>query len=178
MEIITRQTNSENPSEHWEFIECNGGIAVDLGCGRWEHIEFRDPSWPTTPEWLLIKGASEVHAYDIDQAEVDWYNTQLSPTKKITAYCKGIVTVDDVRSILQAHNPKIIKCDIEHYEAAFLDLIDEEFSSVDLYALETHSDALYDAFIAKFNSLNYEIIATVELTHAPPMKALFAKKKK
>lgn len=174
--MITTKTDSENPSEHWGFIECNGKVAVDLGCGRWEHIEFRDPSWPTTPEWLLEKGASEVYAYDIDQNEVDWYNTQLAPSKKIKAYQKSINTVDDVRSILQAHQPKVIKCDIEGFESAFLDLTDEEFTSVDYYALETHSDKLHDAFVAKFNNLGYTIVATVELVHAPPMKALFAKK--
>jgi hypothetical protein len=174
--MITKSTNSENPSEHWEFIECNGKVAVDLGCGRWEHVEYRDPSWPTTPEWLLLKGASEVHAYDIDQTEVDWYNTFISPTKNIKAYQKNITSVQDVRDILQAHNPKIIKCDIESYESAFLQLSDEEFSSVDLYALETHSDSLYTSFIEKFQNLGYEIIAVIDLIHARPMKAIFAKK--
>lgn len=174
--MITKQTNSENPSEHWGFIECEGKVALDLGCGRWEHVEYRDPSWPTTPEWLLIQGASEVHAYDIDLNEVNWYNTTLSPTKNITAYHKGIEKVDDLREILQLHNPKVVKCDIEGYESTFLELTDEEFSSIDQYALETHSDDLYNRFTERFKSLGYEIIATVELTHAPPMKALFAKK--
>lgn len=174
--MITTKTDSENPSEHWGFIECEGKVALDLGCGRWEHIEYRDPSWPTTPEWLLIKGASEVHAYDVDPAEVDWYNTVLSPTKNITAYHKGIMGVNDLREILQTHYPKVIKCDIEGYESAFLELTDEEFLSIDYYALETHSDELYDKFVERFTLLGYEIVATVELTHAPPMKALFAKK--
>jgi hypothetical protein len=175
--MIIKQTNSENPSEHWEFIECEGKVAIDLGCGRWEHVEYRDPSWPTTPEWLLLKGASEVHAYDIDPAEVDWYNTVLAPTKNIKAYEKGITVVQDLREILQAHNPKVVKCDIEGYESTFLELTDEEFKSIDYYALETHSEHLYVCFMEKFNLLGYEIIATVDLTHAPPMKALFAKKK-
>lgn len=41
---------------------------------------------------------------------------------------------------------------------------------------KTNSDELYNVFVAKFKDLGYEIIATVKLTHAPPMKALFAKK--
>lgn len=167
----------ENPSEHWAFIECEGKIAIDLGCGRWEHVEYRDPSWPTTPEWLLLKGAAYVHAYDIDKREVDWYNSTLSPIKNITAYEKSINTVDDIREILKSHNPKVVKCDIEHYEAAFLGLTDEEFSSIDFYAIETHSDQLYNSFIEKFSLLNYELIAIVDLVHARPMKAIFARKK-
>lgn len=174
--MIIKQTNSENPSEHWEFIECAGKVAIDLGCGRWEHVEFRDPSWPTTPEWLLMKGASEVHAYDIDQNEVDWYNTNLSPNKKITAYQKNITVVNDIREILQLHTPKVVKCDIEGYESIFLELTDDEFGSIDYYALETHSDDLYNRFIEKFKQLKYEVVATIDLVHAPPMKAIFAKK--
>lgn len=173
--MIKREVSSENPNEHWEFIECNNKVAVDLGCGRWEHVEYRDPSWPTTPEWLLLRGASEVHAYDVDPAEVDWYNNTLA-NKKITAYHKGIGNVEDVRAILQAHKPSVIKCDIEGYESTFLELTDEEFSSIDYYALETHSDDLYNAFVARFEALNYEIIAVIDLVHAPPMKALFARK--
>ncbi len=176
LKMIIKQINSENPNEHWEFIECKGKVAVDLGCGRWEHVEYRDPSWPTTPEWLLIKEASEVHAYDIDASEVEWYNTTLSPTKKLIAYQKAIMTVEDLREILQAHKPKVIKCDIEGYESTFLELTDEEFLTIEYYALETHSDELYSKFINRFTSLGYDIVATVELTHAPPMKALFAKK--
>lgn len=166
----------ENPSEHWAFIECEDKVAVDLGCGRWEHVEYRDPSWPTTPEWLLVKGAKEVHAYDIDKAEVDWYNTTLSPIKNIKAYEKNISTVEDIREILRLHNPKVIKSDIEHYESTILELTDEEFTSVDFYAVETHSDHLFDMFTNKFNSLNYEVVAVVDLVHARPMKAIFAKK--
>jgi hypothetical protein len=95
----------------------------------------------------------------------------------VEAFCTGITTVDDIRNILNTYNPKVVKCDIEHYERVFLDLTDEEFSSIDFYALETHSDALYDAFVERFNNLGYEVVACVELVHAPPMKALFAEKK-
>ena len=70
MEMITRYYDTEHPAEHWEFIECEGKVAIDLGCGRWEKVEKRDSSWPTTPEWLVQKGASHVYAFDIDPEEV------------------------------------------------------------------------------------------------------------
>lgn len=174
--MITTQVKTENPSEHWEFIECNNEVAVDLGCGRWEKIEYRDPSWLTTPEWLLHKGASHVYAYDIDPAEVEWYNTTLSPSKNITAYHKQINNVEDIREIFNTVKPTVVKCDIEGYERAILDLSDVEFLTVKFYAIETHSDELYSKFVERFNNLKYEIIATVDLIHAPPMKAIFAKR--
>jgi hypothetical protein len=172
---ITKEVNTENPEEHWEFIECKNQVAIDLGCGRWEHVEFRDQSWPTTPEWLLIKGASEVHAYDIIPSEVEWYNTVLAPTKKITAYTKNINSVNSIREILNAHKPTVVKSDIEHMEKYFLELSDEEFSSVKFFAVETHTEQLYNEFIDRFNKLNYNVVATIVLTHAFPMKVIFAK---
>ena len=176
METVIKQINTEKPSEHWEFVDCKDKVTVDLGCGRWEHVEYRDPSWPTTPEWLLQKGASVVHAYDIDSGEVNWYNTTFASNNQIKAYQKSITSAQDIRDILHAHHPKAIKCDIETYESALLDLTDEEFCSVDFYAIELHTEDLYNRFVEKFKQLNYTIVAIVVLVHASSMKVLFAKK--
>jgi hypothetical protein len=92
--------------------------------------------------------------------------------------CMAVRTVEDIRSIMKKYAPKAIKCDIEGAEQVFLELSDEEFCSIDHYALETHSTAIYDAFVQRFNDLNYEIIAVIDLVHAPPMKAIFAEKKR
>ena len=176
MVTILKEVSSENPNLHWEFIECKDVVAVDLGCGRWGKVEYRDPSWPTTPEYLIQKGASHVYAFDIDPVEIDWYTANISTKMNVTAYCKAINTVDDVREILTTLKPKSIKIDIEGYEQAFLQLTDEEFCSIDFYAVETHSDALSEQFSQKFEKLNYEVVAIIDLIHARPMKAFFAKK--
>ena len=175
--MIHEKTDSEEPSLHWGHIKCKDKVAIDLGCGRWETVEYRDPSWPTTPEWLIELGASKVIAFDIDANEIDWYNENIAPKMPVTAVNASIKSVESIRDILNTYKPKVVKCDIEGYEALFLELTDEEFTSIDFYALETHSDDLYNAFVNKFNTLGYEIIATVDLVHAPPMKALFAEKK-
>jgi hypothetical protein len=176
--MITEQTNSENPSLHWKYINCKGRISLDLGCGRWETVEYRDPNWPTTPEYLIQQGATEVRAFDIDPAEIDWYTTNITPKMAVFPECMAVRTVEDIRSIMKKYAPKAIKCDIEGAEQVFLELSDEEFCSIDHYALETHSTAIYDAFVQRFNDLNYEIIAVIDLVHAPPMKAIFAEKKR
>jgi hypothetical protein len=176
--MIVEQVDSEQPSLHWKYIECNGKVAVDFGCGRWEHIEFRDPSWPTTPEYLAQLGASKVYAFDIDQNEINWYIENVTPTyPQITPICSDINSVDVVRGIYNQYKPDVIKCDIEHNERFILELSDEEFSIPSFYALETHTDNLYQAFFDRFNDLNYEVISTIDLVHAPPMKVIFAKKK-
>jgi len=174
--MIEKDCSTENPREHWEFIECKNKVALDLGCGRWESVEYRDPDWYTTPDWLVSKGASHVYAYDIDSKEIEWYNNNVTPYSPVTAIHRKIDTVDTLREILNTHNPKVVKCDIEGAEVTFLELTDEEFSRIEFYALETHSNELYDSFMNKFKTLQYEIIAVLDLTHAKPMKAIFAKK--
>ena len=173
----TRIYSTEHPKEHWEFIECNNTIAIDLGCGRWEKVEKRDPDWSTTPEWLIQKGASHVYAFDIDPEEVAWYNTNIDPKLPITTTLKGIYTVEDVRDIWNTYNPQVVKCDIEHFESKILELTDEEFSTVELWAVETHSDELEEGFKVKFERCKYELFGYIHLTQAPHVRVLFAKKK-
>ena len=176
--MITEEVNNENPHEHWKYIECNGKVAVDFGCGRWEHVERRDQSWPTTPEYLLEKGASTVYAFDIDLNEIDWYKNNFSETKpQIVPIQKDLSTLEVFKEIYSAYKPKIVKCDIEHNERFLLELTDEEFSSVDTYAIETHSDQLQAAFLQKFEKLGYEITNIIHLIHANPMKVIFATKR-
>lgn len=174
--MITKDVSTEQPSEHWGFIECENQVALDLGCGRWETIEYRDPSWPTTPEHLIQCGASHVYAFDIDPKEIEWYTANVTPKMNVTAIHKHITNVEDIRHMLREYQPTVVKCDIEGAESVFLELTDEEFTQIKMYALETHSDHLYELFVNQFNRLGYTIIATINLVHAPPMKALFAKK--
>ena len=174
MEVRTYST--EHPKEHWEFIECDGKVAIDLGCGRWEKMEERESSWPTTPEWLVQKGASHVYAFDIDPEEVAWYNENIDGNLPITTMEKGIYTVEDAREIWNTYKPKIVKCDIESYESSILELTDEEFSTVDLWAVETHSDPLEEGFKEKFERCGYELFGYIHLTHASYVRVLFARK--
>jgi hypothetical protein len=176
MEMITRYYDTEHPKEHWEFIECDGKVAIDLGCGRWEKVEQRDFSWPTTPEWLAQQGASHVYAFDIDPEEVEWYNNNVDTTLPVTTMLKGIYTVDDVRYIWNTYKPKIVKCDIEGFESKILELTNEEFSMIDLWAVETHSDELEMAFKQKFLDCGYTLFGYIHLSQATQVRVLFAKK--
>lgn len=176
--MITEEVNNENPHEHWRYIECTDKITLDFGCGRWEHVEHRDQTWPTTPEYLLEKGASKVYAFDIDEKEIEWYQNNICESKpQIIPIKKDLSNLEVFKEIYSEYQPKAIKCDIEHNEQFLLQLSDEEFSSVEHYAVETHSDELQRLFIEKFENLGYEITAVIHLIHANPMKVIFANKK-
>lgn len=176
--MIVEEVNNENPYEHWKYIECGDKVAVDFGCGRWEHVERRESYWLTTPEYLLEKGASIVYAFDIDQNEIEWYKNNICPTKpQIVPIQKDLSNLEVFKEIYSEYKPKIVKCDIEHNEEFILQLSDEEFSSVEHYAIETHSHDLQNLFLQRFENLGYEINAIIHLVHANPMKVIFATKK-
>lgn len=177
--MIYKEVNTENPEEHWEFIKCADKVTLDLGCGWFsDHRERSLYGWPTTPEWLLQNGATHVYAYDANAQETNWVTQNLSPKLPITANPLHITSVADIRSLLATHNPTVIKCDIEGAESTFLDLSDEEFRQIEFYALETHSDELFDLFTDKFTTLNYNILAVIDLVHAKPTvcKVIFAER--
>jgi SAM-dependent methyltransferase len=175
--MLIEKIDSENPELHWKYIECNNKIVLDLGCGRWEHIEYRDQSWPTTPQYLADLGASKVYCIDIDHKEIDWYKENLcNKYSNIEPICMDIDSIEKIKQIYNNFSPNVIKCDIEHNEKFLLELSDKEFSSVDFYAIETHSDELYNAFLQRFDNLNYKIVGLLDLIHASPMKVIFAKK--
>ena len=174
--MIIKDVNVENPELHWEYIKCKDQVALDLGCGRWEKVEKRDSSWLTTPEFLISRGAKQVYAFDCDPEEIVWFKKNVEPVMNVTPIHKCINSADDIREIYNAYKPTVVKCDIEFHEKFFEEISDEMFSSVKFYALETHTDHLYNSFANRFNRLGYNIIASINLVHAPPMKALFAEK--
>lgn len=175
--MLVENVDNENPHEHWKHISCDGKVSVDFGCGRWEHVEHRDQSWPTTPEFLLERGASKVYAFDVDQNEINWYNSNVTPLKpQIIPLLKDLSSTENIREIYRELQPQVVKCDIEGHELRLLELNDEEFCTPDHYAIETHSDGLYGAFVERFQKLDYEITAVIHLTHANPMKVIFATK--
>lgn len=173
--MVIEHINTENPNQHWKYIECAGSVTMDLGCGRWDKVERRDPSWLTTPEFFIDKGATIVYGIDTDPIEIEWFNNTVDKTH-IVPICSSINTVDDIIFLYNRYNPTVVKSDIEGFESLFLQLPDEEFRSINFYAIETHSEELYVLFLKKFFMLNYEVIATINLTHAPPMKVIFARK--
>lgn len=176
MEIKIKQINTENPNSHWEFMECSGEVVLDLGCGRWEHVEYRDPSWPTTPEYLIQKGASKVYALDSDPAEFEWFRTTFQNNQNITPILGMIRTAEDATYLLKKYTPTVVKMDIEGFENTFLNISDECFDSVKFYAIEAHSEFLFIEFMNKFKNRGYQIVGIIELIHAPGIKVIFAKK--
>jgi hypothetical protein len=170
------QVNNENPNEHWQFVDVKDRVVVDLGCGRWEHIEYRDPEWPTTPEYWIQQGASSVIGIDADLNEIRWFEDQL-PESEFKFSCNYINSIESMQHVIETYSPNCIKCDIEGGEVFLFNLPDEIFCLVDEYYIETHGDEMYNMCLNKLESCNYEIREQIDLIHTSGFcKVIFGKK--
>ncbi len=169
--------NTENSQQHWEFIDVQDKIVLDLGCGRWNKIEHVEDSWLTTPEHFVTNGASQVIAIDIDPIEIEWFKNKLSADTKYSFMCNGISSVEDIKNLYATFQPNCVKCDIEGNEILLAKLDKEIFCSVDEYYIETHGEKLYSRFISLFEEYNYTIREQIDLVHTNGFcKVIFAYK--
>ncbi|MFA5395403.1 MAG: hypothetical protein WC346_05215 [Methanogenium sp.] len=175
--MVTIDVNDENPENHWKYINIKPGeLAVDFGCGRWEKVEHRDSSWLTTPEFLLSRGAEFVYAFDKDKEEIDWYNETFFDNQSMKFLQRDLSSQSVFEDIIVDLEPNVVKCDIEKNEMHLLNIRKPIFSSVRLYAIETHRDWIFNAFMSEFPIRGYEVTAVINLTHAKPMKVIFAER--
>ena len=117
--------NSEEPKEHWSFLNIPGKIVLDLGCGKFY-------SSISTAQWFLDEGATKVIGVDISKEGIE--------DLKFVAYAKAISSKEDLEYFLH-YMPEIIKCDIEGAERYF-DEIEQLPTSVKQFAVEYHDNNL------------------------------------
>jgi hypothetical protein len=172
-----KNVDNENPYNHWEYVNVENKIVVDLGCGRWEKVEYRDPSWPTTPEYFKIKGASCVVGMDSDPEEIKWFKSNFNLDSSFQFIEFSLQSSNDFKEIIEKIKPNCIKCDIEGGEIHLINLADEIFKMVDEYYIETHNQELYLQCINKLLNCNYTIVEQIDLIHTNgACKVIFGKK--
>jgi hypothetical protein len=164
---------SEKSEHHWPFLNTEGSILLDLGCGRHD-----TPNLPDTTSVYLGEKALRVISIDASQVEIDFFNTSGLDSDKFTFICKRIESKDDILSLITEYNPTVIKCDIEEYEMNFYDITKEEMSNVVEVAIEYHNLDIRSRIIEKMNEWEFTIHneGKFGFVDAPQMGVLFAKK--
>ena len=116
---------SEEPNDHWCFLNSKDKIVLDLGCGKFY-------SSISTAEWFVNNGATMVTGVDLSNIGYEADNFIMK--------IKNIESTDDLDFLLRLTTPQIIKCDIEGAEIHF-DKIDE-LPYTEQIAIEYHSEFL------------------------------------
>jgi len=169
--------NNENPKEHWQFVSVNNRIVLDLGCGRWEHVEYRDQTWPTTPEFFKNKGAKLIIGLDSDDNEIEWFSKNFANNDSYKFISRSIDSSEILKELIISYTPNCVKVDIEGGEIHLVNLDDDTFNLVDEYYIETHDKNLFDLCEKKLKNNNYTIVNLIDLVHTGgACKVIFAKK--
>lgn len=165
---------SENSEHHWPFLNTEGKILLDLGCGRHDTSDLSQSS----AIYLGEKGAIKVIAIDGRESEINYFNENNLNPNKYTFLNMFINTPNDVRNLLKEYNPTVIKCDIEGYETNLYDLTKEELDNVVEFGLEYHSFDILEKITQKLIEWGFTIHTEAKFgfVDAPQMGVLFCSK--
>lgn len=108
MQLIKRNINSEEPDDHWGFLNPKNKTVLDLGCAKFF-------SKISTAEWFVNKGSIKVVGVDTHDIGYSHENFIMK--------IKTISSSDHLRSLIDEFLPEIIKCDIEGAEIYFEKLL-------------------------------------------------------
>lgn len=155
---------TEEPQEHWEYVEADGKRVLDLGCGF-----FGGAHPQSTPEFFLERGAVSVVGVDMT---LD--NLQHITDPNIALIQLRIDSPEEIEALIKRFEPEVIKCDIEGGEMHLFALSEGAFNSVEQYAVEVHTEEIFEAAWVVFRSRGYKVKTVVDLLHAAPCKVIHA----
>lgn len=140
---------SEEPKDHWGFLNVKGKTVLDLGCGWYSVVVSQ-----STPAYFLSRGAFRVIGYDNHSPSCE----RLHDLNNFELYIESVCHADEIRQILKKYKPNIIKCDIEGSEQAFKEISSEEMSLIEEIAIEYHNGPLKDLIKNKMIEWQFKII--------------------
>ena len=152
---------SEEPDNHWGFINFKDKIVLDLGCGKFH-------STISTYDWFLQNGAKQVIGVDLGDETSEDINF---------IYSGGEVNSKErLLKLINEYNPEVIKSDIEGAEIHFKDI--ENLHNVKEFAIEYHSADLKNMLINRFNVWGFDYIEEIQLMdcNSDEQGVLYAKK--
>lgn len=121
---------SEEPIDHWGFLDIKGKVILDLGCGKFS-------STISTADWFLLNGASKVIGVDMGSNEYldDVHYIQMCIDSK-----------EKLQTLIRDYEPQIIKADIEGAEIYFNEL--SSLGNTIELAIEYHSGKLKEIVLS------------------------------
>jgi len=133
---------SENPEDHWGFLNVKNKTVVDFGCGRtWNQN-------PTTPEFFLQKEAKKVIAIEMWPNEIEWFKENVK-NENLILITDQIDSGEKIKKYIVEYKPEVIKCDIEGAEKYLYELSNEIFNPVQEMAIEYHDEEIKSKIISE-----------------------------
>ena len=124
--------HTENPKEHWGFLDVDGRTIIDMGCGIWENdVE-------PTPIYFLKEGATKVIGIDPNEPSYNWYRDNLK-TERFFQHMDYLDSTEKFRFYINAYKPQVLKIDVEGSEIFLNNITAEQMESVREIGIEFHN---------------------------------------
>lgn len=124
---------SEEPHQHWPFLNVKDKIVLDLGCGKFY-------SQISTAEYFVNQGAAMVTGVDLSDIGYTANNFIMK--------AGAIESTERLDFLLRLTTPEVIKCDIEGAEIYFDKIDDLPYTKQ--IAIEYHNEFLKELIERKF----------------------------
>lgn len=124
---------SEEPNLHWNFLNFNEQIVLDLGCGKFY-------SSISTAEWFVENGAGLV--VGVDLSDIGYQSD------RFIMKVMNIDSTQKIKSLIDLYYPSVLKIDIEGAEIYLYDI--PHLASVNQIGIEYHNEYLKELCERKF----------------------------
>ena len=128
---------SENPENHWRFLNPNGKIVMDMGCSFWDSTW--NEGWLSSSEYFVSKGARKLIGFDCALHDIEKYHELYGDDPKWHIFHLCVNADVQIEDLLSYYKPQVIKCDIEGAEIHFSEITKEMMEGVDEIAIEYHN---------------------------------------
>lgn len=160
-----RNISTEDPKDHWSFLQVKDKLVLDMGCSFYE--AYYHPGMLSSAEWFVQEGARQVVGFDGDPAEVEKYSVVYKDNPKYQVFELWLNSDTHIRELLEL-KPEVIKCDIEGAEINFMSITKEEMDSVEEIAFEYHDVATREMCEKKLPEWGFTYIEQFSLLDRSP----------
>jgi hypothetical protein len=135
---MIEKITSENPENHWRFLNVKGKRVLDMGCSFWDS-SFNE-GWLSSAEYFISKGAIELIGFDSAMQDIEKYERLYGNDDRYNIFFLHMDSEEKMRHVLSQYKSQVIKCDIEGAEIFFDNITDDEIWFVDEIAIEYHNE--------------------------------------
>lgn len=160
---------SENPREHWKYLNCQDEIVIDFGCAYNDtDAEKTRENKLGTPHYIISQNPKQYIGIDIYEPDLVELRKEFPNATFIN---EPIDSSDKVQNLFDKYQPTIIKSDIEGAETNFIST--NPPNSLKQIAIETHGPDIETEFIEWAEGKGFKIKDIEALAEHPHIKIIY-----
>ena len=160
---------NEEPHLHWPGVNVQDRTVLDLGAGDFGRVG--EQPYPATADYWIANGATKVVAVDMEERDLENYTDP-----RIEKVVMSISGPDDISSLIQRHQPDLVKSDIEGAEAYLFNVPSDILKIPKAYAIETHNPYVFENISIMLKRLGYSTVWSMQHEIESSVSVIYAER--